>query len=46
LLGDAVEDLRQRLVDGIESNCAVDAGVDVDVDFCIARQCEQDVAGW
>ena len=44
MFGNAVEDLRQGLVDGIQRHVAFNAGMDVDVDLRIARQREQDFA--
>ena len=41
LLGDAIEQLRQRLVDGVERDAARDAGMNVDVELGIAREREQ-----
>jgi hypothetical protein len=33
--------LRQGLVDRVERNISLDAGSDVEVDFCVARQRKQ-----
>ena len=37
LLGDAGQQLRQGLVDGVERDGAGDAGVNVDIDLGVAR---------
>jgi hypothetical protein len=44
LLGDAGQQLRQGLVDGIQGDVAGDAGMDVDIDFGVAGQGKQQVA--
>ena len=43
LSADTVENLRQRLVDGIYRHRSLNAGLDVEVDFCVTRQREQDL---
>jgi hypothetical protein len=43
LLGDARQDLLQRLVDGIDGDHAVDSGMDVDVEFGVAGQRKQQI---
>ena len=43
LFGDAIEQLRQRLVDRVDGYGARDAGVDVDVDFGVPRERKQQI---
>ena len=44
LLGDAGQQLRQGLVDGIQGDVAANAGVNVDIDFGIAGEGKEQVA--